>query len=139
MSLINNIGAESLYGVLVVNNSTAPSESYNAFSSPASGLTYDATDITTDPLLDSKGRPRLKSLYDAGYAVDTTYCGDANPIGAYELCKGASMPPPLWFLSTPDSYSLGGGVVHASLHIYDADIIADDYIIADLTLMGGTE
>ena len=65
--------------------------------------------ITTDPLLDSAGRPRLKSLYDAGTAHDNIYCGSGEPIGAYELCRGVSMPPPLWFLGTPDSYALGGG------------------------------
>jgi len=121
VSLVNNIGAESLYGVLVQNNSTVPAESYNAFSSPASGLTYDATDITTDPLLDSAGRPRLKSLYDAGTAHDNVYCGPGEPIGAYELCKGVSMPPPLWFLGTPDSYSLGGGRLHFDYIYYGAE------------------
>ena len=113
VSLVNNIGAESLYGVLVQNNSTVPAESYNAFSSPASGLTYDASDLTVDPQLDSAGRPRLKSLYDAGTAHDNIYCGSGEPIGAFELCKGVSMPSPLWFLGTPDSITLGGGKVHA--------------------------
>jgi len=83
--------------------------------------TKDASSLSTDPLLDSAGRPRLKSLYDAGTAHDNNiYCGSGEPIGAYELCKGVSMPPPLWFLGTPDSYSLGGGRVHASLVWNDA-------------------
>ena len=66
------------------------------------------------PLLDSVGRPRLKSIFDAGAAHDNIYCGSGEPIGAYDLCKGVSMPPPLWFLGTPDSYELGGGILHTS-------------------------
>ena len=85
---------------------------YNA---PDNDITLDATDLTDNPLLDAQGRPRLKSLFDAGTTHDNVYCGPGEPIGAYELCKGVSMPPPLWFLGTPDSYSLGGGRVHVEL------------------------
>jgi len=109
-------------GFKTVNNSIA-TESYNlVYNAPANDIALDATDITTDPQLDSAGRPRLKSLYDAGAAHDNIYCGSAEPIGAYELCKGVSMPPPLWFLGTPDSYSLGGGRVHVE-YLYVGDEI----------------
>ena len=86
-----------------------------AFNSADSSGDAISGNIATDPLLDSAGRPRLKSLYDAGTAHDNIYCGSGEPIGAYELCKGMTMPPPLWFLGTPDSYSLGGGRLHIEL------------------------
>jgi len=82
-----------------------------------------ASTLTTDPLLDAQGRPRLKSVFDAGTTHDNIYCGSGEPIGAYELCKGVSMPPPLWFLGAPDSYSLGGGRVHVELVTFGGELV----------------
>ena len=119
---INNLcDSPASKGFETLNNSVAV-ESYNlVYNAPANDIALDATDITTDPQLDSTGRPRLKSIFDAGTAHDNVYCGPGEPIGAYELCKGVSMPPPLWFLGTPDSYSLGGGRLHFDYIYYGAE------------------
>jgi hypothetical protein len=136
----------SIYNVLAVNNTlygiagyaglTAEINTYNSLTyGNGAGSTNNVTNTglitTTDPLLDSAGRPSLKSLYDAGTTHDNIYCGSGEPIGAYELCKGASMPPPLWFLGIPDSYSLGGGRVHASFVWDDSLTWSDLNIWAD--------
>jgi len=114
------------YGMNNIGN-TAQTADYNLTYGNVSGDYFQqaagAHDLTVDPLLDSTGRPRLKSLYDAGAATDTTYCGQGNPIGAWELCKGVSMPPSLWFLGTPDSYSLGGGRVHIELVTFGGESV----------------
>jgi len=109
--------------------STNSTDNYNAIY----GATTDCADsdgteracgastLTTNPLLDSQGRPTPKSpAIDAGYLVDTTYCGRGNEIGAWELCPGDRKGPLSVLRRAPDKYSLGGGKVHAALVWDDA-------------------
>jgi len=119
-TIYNTISANNtLLGISGYAGLTAMTNTYNSLTyGNGSGSTNNVTNTglitTANPLLDAQGRPRLKSLYDAGTTQDNIYCGSGEPIGAYELCKGVSMPSPLWFLGMPDSYSLGGGKLRAS-------------------------
>jgi len=147
----NNILTSDGTGYAVYDVSTGGGdiiEDYNlfyGFDGGFSGHTTGAHDSLVDPRIDSRGRPTGRSpevVKSGGLPVDGklgNYDG-SQFIGAVGWSKGSPEIPGLIMTKIfPGPLALGKGKIYVPvvLHIYNADIIPDDYIIPDSTLMGG--